>query len=177
MSDIDENNSSCTPHTIAILVENKFGVLAKVSSLFSARGYNIESLSVGTTQDPSVSRITIVTSGDSRIVEQIRKQLGKLIDTIKVTEMKYRESIQREMVLMKVFSSHETRGEILQIAEIFHCKILQITPNEIILETTGDEEKINNLIELLQPYRISEISRTGKTAISKGSIILKNIKN
>ena len=100
MSDIDENNSSSTPHTIAILVENKFGVLAKVSSLFSARGYNIESLSVGTTQDPSVSRITIVTSGDSRIVEQIRKQLGKLIDTIKVTEMKYRESIQREMVLM-----------------------------------------------------------------------------
>jgi|TARA_Y100000814_G_scaffold269869_1_gene225616 acetolactate synthase-1/3 small subunit len=177
MSDIDENNSSSTPHTIAILVENKFGVLAKVSSLFSARGYNIESLSVGTTQDPSVSRITIVTSGDSRIVEQIRKQLGKLIDTIKVTEMKYRESIQREMVLMKVLSSHQTRGEILQIADIFHCKILQITPNEIILETTGDEEKINNLIELLQPYRISEISRTGKTAISKGSIILKNIKN
>ncbi len=177
MSIPEENNSLDTPHTIAVLVENKFGVLAKVASLFSARGYNIESLSVGTTQDPSVSRITIITSGDSRIVEQIRKQLGKLIDTIKVTEMKYGESIQREMILMKVSSSHETRGEILQIADIFHCKVLQITPSEMILETTGDEEKISNLIELLQPYKISEISRTGKTAISKGSIILKNVKN
>ena len=106
-----------------------------------------------------------MTSGDSKIVEQIRKQLGKLIDTIKVTEMKYGESIQREMVLMKVTSSHETRGEILQIAEIFHCKILQVTPSEMIFETTGDGEKIDTLIELLQPYRISEISRTGKTAI------------
>ena len=177
MSISDESSSLDTPHTIAVLVENKFGVLAKVASLFSARGYNIESLSVGTTQDPSVSRITIVTSGDTNIVEQIRKKLGKLIDTIKVTEMKYGESIQREMVLMKISSSSETRGEILQIAEIFHCKVLQITPSEIILETTGDEEKIDNLIELLQPYKISEISRTGKTAISKGSIILKNIKN
>ena len=177
MSISDESSYLDTPHTIAVLVENKFGVLAKVASLFSARGYNIESLSVGTTQDPSVSRITIVTSGDTNIVEQIRKQLGKLIDTIKVTEMKYGESIQREMVLMKISSSSETRGEILQIAEIFHCKVLQITPSEIILETTGDEEKIDNLIELLQPYKISEISRTGKTAISKGSIILKNIKN
>ena len=177
MSIPEENNSLDTPHTIAVLVENKFGVLAKVASLFSARGYNIESLSVGTTQDPSVSRITIITSGDSRIVEQIRKQLGKLIDTIKVTEMKYGESIQREMILMKVSSSHETRGEILQIADIFHCKVLQITRSVMILETTGDEEKISNLIELLQPYKISEISRTGKTAISKGSIILKNVKN
>lgn len=177
MSAPEDNNSSDTPHTIAILVENKFGVLAKVASLFSARGYNIESLSVGTTQDPSISRITIVTSGDSKIVEQIRKQLGKLIDTIKVTEMKYGESIQREMVLIKVTSSHETRGEILQIAEIFHCKVLQVTPSEMIFETTGDGEKIDTLIELLQPYKISEISRTGKTAISKGSIILKNIKN
>ena len=177
MSTIEEKNSSDTPHTIAILVENKFGVLAKVASLFSARGYNIESLSVGTTQDPSISRITIVTSGDSKIIEQIRKQLGKLIDTIKVTEMKHGESIEREMVLMKVSSSKETRDQILQIAEIFHSKVLQITPSEMILETTGEEEKILNLIELLQPYRITEISRTGKTAISKGPTILKNIKN
>lgn len=172
-----EMNGGEKKHTFAVLVENKFGVLAKVASLFSARGYNIDSLSVGVTQDPSVSRITLVTRGDEPILEQIRKQLSKLIDTIKVMDLDEGESVQREMVLIKVNAPQAKRVEVLQLAEIFRGRIIDVSANTFIIEVTGDEGKIAAFLELLRPLGIKEIVRTGKTAMSRGTKTLKSTKN
>jgi len=161
-------------HTFSILVENKFGVLAKVASLFSARGYNIDSLCVGVTQDPSVSRITLVTSGDVKILEQIRKHLSKLIDTIKVLEMDETHSAERELVLVKVAAPKDKRSEVLQIVDIFRAHTIDISSDTLVIEVTGDSGKIRAILELLRPHGIKEIARTGKVALSRGGKLLKS---
>jgi len=155
-------------HTISILVENKFGVLARVSGLFSSRGFNIESLSVGETTDPSVSRMTIVTRGDDQIIEQVIKQLRRLIDVIKVTDLTEENFVERELVLIKVNSDSNIRSEILEIVDIFRGKIIDVSPKSYVIEVTGDSEKIDAIIGLLKPLGIKEIARTGSVAMSRG---------
>ncbi len=156
-------------HTIAVLVENKFGVLSRVAGLFSARGYNIESLSVGETLDPSVSRMTLVVKGDAFIIEQVIKQLHKLIDVIKVTDLSEENHVEREMLLIKVNAEPAVRAEILRIGDIFRAKVVDVTPNTYSLEVTGEESKIEAIIELLRPFGIQEVVRTGKVAIARGA--------
>ncbi len=177
MSNNNGKNDIEKKHTFAVLVENKFGVLAKVSSLFSARGYNIDSLCVGVTQDPSISRITLVTRGDDHILEQIRKQLSKLIDTIKVLELDETSTAERELVLIKVAAPKEKRSEVLQVVEIFRARTIDISVDALVIEVTGDEGKIGAILELLRPYGIKEIARTGKVALSRGAKTLKGVKN
>lgn len=155
-------------HTISVLVENKFGVLSRVSSLFSAKGYNIESLSVGETTDPEVSRMTIIVSGDDMIVEQIIKQLRRLIDVIKVSDFTERAYIEREMVLLKVNAEPSSRSELLNIVDIFRGKIVDVSLKEFTVELTGEEGKIDALITMLTPFGIKEIARTGKVAMLRG---------
>ena len=154
-------------HTISVLVENKFGVLSRISGLFSGRGYNIESLSVGETIDPLVSIMTIVTTGDDQIIEQITKQLNKLIDVIKVTDMKELEHVEREMVLVKVSPKQEDKSEVLNIAEIFRGRIVDSSQKTYTIEITGEEKKIEAFIELMKPMGIKEFVRTGKVAIAR----------
>jgi acetolactate synthase-1/3 small subunit len=154
-------------HTISVLVENKFGVLSRVSGLFSGRGYNIESLSVGETIDPKISIMTIVTIGDDQIIEQITKQLNKLIDVIKVVDFMEIDHVEREMVLIKVSPRKEDRIEVLKLAEIFRGRIIDSGLSTFTIETTGDEGKINAFIELIKPFGIKEFVRTGKVAIAR----------
>lgn len=157
-------------HTISVLVENKFGVLSRISGLFSGRGYNIESLTVGETIDPQVSIMTIVTTGDDQIIEQITKQLNKLIDVIKVTEMTELDHVEREMVLVKVAPRQEDKAEVLRLAEIFRGKVVDSGPITYTLEITGDEKKIKAFIELIKPYGIKEFARTGKVVIAREGV-------
>lgn len=157
-------------HTISVLVENKFGVLSRVSGLFSGRGYNIESLSVGETIDPQISLMTIVTTGDDQIIEQITKQLNKLIDVIKVTDMKELEHVEREMVLVKVAPRHVDKAEVLNLAEIFRGRIVDSSQKTYTIEITGDEKKIEAFIELMKPMGIKEFVRTGKVAIAREGV-------
>ena len=154
-------------HTIAVLVENKFGVLSRVAGLFSARGYNIESLSVGETLDPTVSRMTLVVRGDAFIIEQVIKQLHKLIDVIKVTDLSEEDHVEREMILLKVNAEPTSRAEILRIADIFRAKVVDVTPTTYTLEVTGEEGKIDAIVDLLRPFGIQELVRTGKVAIAR----------
>ena len=155
-------------HTIAVMVENKFGVLSRVAGLFSARGYNIESLSVGETLDPSVSRMTIVVSGDEFVIEQVTKQLHKLIDIIKVNDMTDDSHVERELVLIRVNAEPQHRAEVMRTADIFRARVIDVTPVSFVLEATGDEGKLEALIELLRPLGIQEVVRTGKIAITRG---------
>lgn len=157
-------------HTISILVENKFGVLSRVSGLFSGRGYNIESLSVGETTDPNVSVMTIVTSGDDWIIEQITKQLNKLIDVIKVVDMTELDHVEREMVMIKVAPRAEDKAEVLRLTEIFRGRVVDSSQKTYTVELTGDEKKIAAILELLKPMGIKEFVRTGKIAISREGI-------
>ncbi len=157
-------------HTISVLVENKFGVLSRVAGLFSGRGFNIESLSVGETVDPTASLMTIVTSGDDRIIEQINKQLNKLIDVIKVVDFFDVDHVEREMVLIKVAPKKEDRAEVLRIAEIFRGKIVDSGFTTYTIEITGDEKKITAFIELMRPFGIKELVRTGKVAIAREGV-------
>jgi len=163
-----QNGSEPRKHTIAILVENKFGVLSRVAGLFSARGYNIESLSVGETLDPTVSRMTIVVRGDEFVIEQVTKQLHKLIDVIKVSDLTDDSHVERELVLVRVNAEPQQRAEILRTADIFRAKVIDVTAVSFVLEATGDEAKIEALIELLRPMGIQELVRTGKVAIARG---------
>jgi len=155
-------------HTISILVENKFGVLARVAGLFSARGFNIESLAVAETMDPTVSRMTIVTLGNEQVIEQITKQLNKLVDVIKVSNLSGENFIDREMVLIKVAAQESTRAEVLRIVDIFRGKVVDVSPGSYVIEVTGDEEKIGAILGLLQPLGIREVVRTGKVAMARG---------
>ena len=166
-------SGSPTRHTIAVLVENRFGVLARVAGLFSARGYNIESLSVGETQESGVSRMTIVTSGDDSIIEQIIKQLHRLIDVIKIIDLTDESHVDREMVLIKVNAGPAVRAEVLRIADIFRAKVVDASAKTYTIEVTGDEAKISAILELLRPLGIKEIARTGKVALSRGNKTLK----
>jgi len=166
------DNDAMRRHTFAVLVENKFGVLGRITGLFSARGFNIESLSVAETEDPTVSRITLVTEGDVKILEQVNKQLNRLIDVIKVTDLSEEPHVDRELVLIKVHAEAESRAEVLRLADIFRAKIVDVTPQTYILEVTGDEGKIRALIELLKPLGVKEVVRTGKIAIVRGNRVL-----
>ena len=163
------HNSEPNKHTIAVLVENRFGVLSRVAGLFSARGYNIESLSVGETLDPTVSRMTLVVRGDAFVIEQVIKQLHKLIDVIKVTDLTEENHVEREMILVKVNAEPTSRAEILRIADIFRAKVVDVTPATYTLEATGDESKVTAIVELLRPFGIQELVRTGKVAIARGA--------
>jgi acetolactate synthase-1/3 small subunit len=150
-------------HIISALVENKFGVLSRVSGLFSGRGFNIETISIGPTLDPTVSQMTIVTTGDERILEQILKQLNKLIDVIKVTDFADKEFVEREMCLIKINTPQEHRSE----ADIFRARVVDSTQRSYTFQVTGDEKKIEAFIELLKPMGIKEVVRTGKVAITR----------
>ena len=154
-------------HIISVLVENKFGVLARISGLFSGRGFNIDSLCVAETQDPAFSRMTIVVRGDEVILEQVKKQLNKLINVIKVQDFTNKEYIDRELVLIKVNLSKKSRSELMEIADIFRAKIVDVAKQNITVEITGRENKINAFLELLRPFGIIEIIRTGKIAIAR----------
>jgi len=154
-------------HTISVLVENKFGVLARISGLFSARGFNIDSLAVGETEDPTVSRMTIVLRADERILQQVKKQLNKLIDVIKVIEYTKQDCINRETILIKVSAPEKKRPEILKIVDSVEAEVIDVGPATITLEETGDESKVHALIELLKAYGIKEIVRSGTIAIGK----------
>ncbi len=153
--------------TISVLVENRFGVLAKVAGLFSSRGFNIKSLTVGETEDPSVSRMTIVTEGDELIIEQVKKQLHKLIDTIKVTDLTDKEYIERELAFVRVNVKGKSRAEILEIVEIFKVKAVDVGAKTMCIEITGKPAKINAFLELVKPYGVVEVVRTGKVAIPR----------
>lgn len=154
-------------HTISVLVENHFGVLTHVAGLFSARGFNIDSLAVGETHDPTVSRMTIVAHGDDRVVEQIIKQLNKLIDVIKVVDLSDEEIIERELVLVKINANAETRGDIMQIVNTFRAKIVDVNPKSITIEVTGAESKVDAMLELLSPFGLREVVRTGSVAMAR----------
>ncbi len=158
-------------HTISLLVENKFGVLSRVSGLFSGRGYNIESLSVGVTTDPAISQMTIVTRGDDQIIEQITKQLNKLIDVIKVTDMLELDHVEREMILVKVAPRPDKKFEVIELTNIFRGKIIDSSGKSYTIEITGDENKIEAFINLMKPMGIKELIRTGKVAIAREGVV------
>ncbi|MDI9646351.1 MAG: acetolactate synthase small subunit [Archaeoglobales archaeon] len=155
-------------YTIAALVENKPGVLARVASLFRRRGFNIDSLSVGRTEREDLSRMTIVVEGDEKVVEQVTKQLNKLIDVIKVSDVT-KNAVERELCLVKVNVQPEKRGEIIELANIFRARIVDVSRDSFIIEITGDEEKIEAFIDLMRQYGIKELARTGKVAMARGS--------
>jgi acetolactate synthase-1/3 small subunit len=154
-------------HTISILVENKFGVLTRVAGLFSGRGYNIDTLNVGPTHDPNTSRMTIVTRGDDATVEQIVKQLNKLVDVLQVRDLREGEYVDRELVLVKVTVDSSTRAEVMQITDIFRAKIVDVQPATLTIEITGDESKVEKFIELMKTFGIIELNRTGKVALPR----------
>ena len=156
-------------HTISVLVENHFGVLAHVAGLFSARGFNIDSLAVGETDDPSVSRMTIVAQGDDRIIEQIMKQLNKLIDVIKVVDLSEDEMIDRELLMVKVHATASNRGEIMQIINTFRAKIVDVSTKSLTVEVTGGEGKVDAMLELLRSFGLLEVVRTGLVAMARKS--------
>ena len=153
--------------TISVLVENHFGVLTHVSGLFSARGFNIDSLAVGETEDPSISRMTIVVDGDEKTLEQVKKQLNRLIDVIKVIDLTGEDFIDRELVMVKVKIDNKNRSEILQIADTFQGKIDDVKKETAVVEVTGDGNKIRSFIEIMKPFGISEIVRTGRIAMDR----------
>ena len=150
-----------------MLVENKPGVLHNISGLFSRRGFNIDSLAVGTTEDPKLSRMTIVVDGEEHSIEQVTKQLHKLINVIKISELDPKESVERELALFKVNAAAGRRNEIISIADIFRSKIVDVSSNTVTIEATGTSDKIQAIEELLKSYGIIEIVRTGKISISR----------
>ena len=156
-------------HTITVLVENKPGVLARVSGLFARRGFNIESLAVSITDDPSMSRMTIVATGDDSVLDQINKQTNKLIDVIKVIDYSEMPIVERELAMIKVSAETAKRGEVMQIVDIFEAKIIDISDTTFTIEVTGGIDKVNAIEELLKPFGIREMVRTGKIAMARGA--------
>jgi len=154
-------------HTISVLVENKFGVLTRVAGLFSGRGYNIDSLNVAPTHDPKTSRMTIVTRGDDATLEQIVKQLHKLVDTIEVLDFRDGECVDRELVMVKVSVNAKTRAEAMQIADIFRATIVDVQPKSLTIEITGGESKVGKFVELMHNFGILALTRTGKIALPR----------
>ena len=155
-------------HIISVLVANRFGVLSRISGLFGGRGFNIESLNVAETTDPMISRMTIVTRGDDKKIEQITKQLNKLVDIIKVIDLTEESHIDRELMLIKMNAGPSVREEILRIVEIFRAKVVDVSPLTYTIEITGDEKKLKGILELLRPLGVKEIARSGKIAIGRG---------
>jgi len=158
-----------TKHTLVALVEDTPGVLNRIASLFRRRAFNIQSLAVGGSEHPGLSRMTIVTSGNSAQVEQVRKQLDKLINVVRVSDITEEDMVTRELALIKVKATASTRSEIMQIVDIFRANIVDVGPNSLTVEVTGDEEKVNSLLGLLRDFGIKELSRTGRIALTRGS--------
>jgi acetolactate synthase-1/3 small subunit len=156
-------------HTLAVLVENNPGVLARVAGLFSRRGFNIDSLAVGRTDDPAISRMTIVVEGDQHTLEQVTKQLHKLVDVIKINDVTGEPHVDRELVMIKVPVDGASRLEVMQIADVFRAKVVDYGPKTLTLEATGTNEKIDALEEALRPFGIKELVRTGKISILRGA--------
>ncbi len=154
-------------HTISVLVENKFGVLARISGLFSGRGFNIDTLNVAPTQDPTMSRMTIVVKGDDTVLEQVTKQLNKLVDTIKVQDFRDGEYVDRELILIKVGVDATTRAEVMQICDIFRAKIVDVAPQTVTIEMTGAESKVNAFLGLMNQFGVRDLTRTGKVAMPR----------
>ena len=159
-------------HIVSVLVENRAGTLSRVSGLFSRRGFNIDSLTVGVTEDPSVSRMTIVVGGDDRVLDQIIKQLSKLVDVIAVRQLNKSSCIRREILLVKISADEKTRPAVLEIAGIFRSRVIDVSLSTITIEATGDIEKLSGLLLLLRPYGILELARTGLVALERGSLVL-----
>jgi acetolactate synthase-1/3 small subunit len=160
-------------HILSVLVENHSGVLSRVSGLFSRRGFNIDSLTVGVTENPDVSRMTILVAGDDYIIEQVSKQLNKLIDIIKIRSLEKSDCVRRELALIKVNTTASTRSEIIQIVEIFRSKIVDVSKNAMTIEIAGSTEKILALEEMVRPFGIKEMVRTGLIAIERGNKFIK----
>jgi len=154
-------------HTISVLVENKFGVLTRVAGLFSGRGYNIDTLNVGPTEDPSVSRMTIVTRGDDATLDQIVKQLKKLVNVLKVQDYRANEYIDRELILVKVAVDSKSRAEVMQMTDIFRAKIVDVQPKSLTIELTGNESKIEKFLVLMKTFGVLDLTRTGKVALPR----------
>ena len=164
-------------HTIVALVEDKPGVLNRMASLFRRRGFNIESIAVGHSEIPHLSRMTIVINGAVAMVEQVRKQLDKLVDTVKVSDITADDMVARELALIKVKATSSTRSEIMQIVDIFRANIVDVASDSVTVEVTGDEEKIDSLLSLLRGFGIREISRTGRIALTRGSLSPLRVEN
>lgn len=164
-------------HTLSVLVQNKPGVLARTAGLFSRRGYNIESLTVGVTENENISRMTIVVAGDDTVVEQVTKQLNKLIEVIKVSDLTKESYVDRELVLIKVTADSSNRGEIMQLADVFRARIVDVAAKSLIIEVTGDAEKITALIDTLKQFGIKEIVRTGTLALGRGPKVIQSGKD
>ena len=161
---------SDTKHTLVALVEDKPGVLNRVASLFRRRAFNIQSLAVGQSEQPGLSRMTVVVNGDSAEVEQVRKQLDKLINVIRVTDITEGNIVARELALIKVNATASTRSEIIQIVDIFRANIVDVASDSLTVEVTGDEDKVESLFELLRSFGIKEVTRTGRVALARGGI-------
>ena len=164
-------------HTLSVLVQNKPGVLARTAGLFSRRGYNIESLTVGVTENENISRMTIVVAGDDTVVEQVSKQLNKLIEVIKVSDLTKESYVDRELVLIKVTADSSNRGEIMQLVDVFRARIVDVAAKSLIIEVTGDAEKITALIDTLKQFGIKEIVRTGTLALGRGPKVIQSGKD
>ena len=158
-----------TKHTLVALVEDKPGVLNRIASLFRRRAFNIQSLAVGGSEHPGLSRMTIVAVGDSAQIEQVRKQLDKLINVVKVSDITEEEMVARELALIKVKATASTRSEIIQIVDIFRANIVDVAPGSLTVEVTGDADKLNSLLGLLRDFGVKEVSRTGRIALTRGS--------
>jgi acetolactate synthase-1/3 small subunit len=159
-------------HVVSALVENRAGTLSRVSGLFSRRGFNIDSLTVGETEDPLISRMTIAVTGEDRVLEQIIKQVGKLVDVIAVRELDSSSCLRREIMLVKIGAGEKTRPAVIEIAGIFRSRVIDVSPDTITIEATGDMEKLNGLLLLLRPYGVLELARTGLVALERGSLVL-----
>jgi acetolactate synthase-1/3 small subunit len=159
-------------HVVSALVENRAGTLSRVSGLFSRRGFNIDSLTVGETEDPLISRMTIAVTGDDAVLEQIIKQLGKLVDVIAVRELDSSSCLRREIMLVKIGADETTRPAVIEIAGIFRSRVVDVSPKTITIEATGDMEKLNGLLLLLRPYGVLELARTGLVALERASKVL-----
>jgi acetolactate synthase-1/3 small subunit len=155
-------------HVISVLVENKVGVLSRITGLFSGRGFNIESLAVGETEDTDISRMTIVVSGDESILEQVRKQLGKVVDTIKVTDYTGTDYVERNLILIKVSALPGKRNEIIELVDVFRGKIIDVGQKDMIVEISGPEDRLEAVLNLLRPFGIKEVARTGRIAMNRG---------
>jgi len=160
-------------HIIAVIVENKSGVLTRIAGLFSRRSFNIDSLSVGATDNPEYSRMTITVEGDRDVLEQVIKQLSKLINVIRVSELDPAESLERELAVIKVSVDRDNRSEIMQIVNIFRARIIDVSQRSMIIEVTGDEEKVEAIIQLLRQFGIKELARAGKVSMVRGARVIK----
>ena len=159
-------------HTIALIVENRPGVLVRIAGLFSRRGFNIDSLTVGATDNPDYSRMTIAVDGDEVVLEQVTKKLNKLINVIRVSELDPAESVERELAMIKVAARKEDRSEIMQIVSVFRAKIIDVSPRSMIIEVTGSQDKVEAMVRLLRQFGIKEMARTGKVSMVRGTKVV-----